>query len=72
LRKLRLEALDHRLQGPEAVADLDRVDLDAESLVVIVRREPPCPTVFDGLNACAAPDSCLLLISPLIAALDDS
>jgi hypothetical protein len=48
------------------------VDRDAESLVVIDRREHPCPTVFDGLNACAAPDSCLLLISPLIAALDDS
>jgi hypothetical protein len=39
--KLRLEALGHRLQGREAIADHDRVDRDAESLVVIDRREHP-------------------------------
>jgi hypothetical protein len=36
--KLCLEALGDRLQGREAVADLDRMDADAAGIVVIDRR----------------------------------
>jgi hypothetical protein len=48
--KLCLETLGDRLQGREAVADLDRMDANAKGIVVIDRRVHPYPTVFDGLN----------------------
>jgi hypothetical protein len=41
--KLCLEALGDRLQGREAVADLDRMDANAKGIVVIDRQRTPTP-----------------------------